>query len=220
MSQMKLMPKEARYSVRLSYVMFPLEFRDIRGTLAKRGFDLAEVGPIPPRPTGISFSGELGRKGESVVYMSIPENRFGTMSKSLKQAVGTFEELSEAFTTELGTSLHSNVWYYEVAVHYLCDTGSSPVEKIGKIVKNNPYYSEFSKVLGRDMSTFSVRLSPMNKIPNREEWLDIAIEHDALSNFYHVGVVFRNPEKRHVEEFVSNLEKKIEELIQIVEGKE
>lgn len=216
---MRLMPKEGRYSVRLRHVIFPLEFRDIREILAKHGFELAQIGPIPARPTRISYTGELGRKGESVVYVSIPENLFSVRSKTPKEAVSIFEELSETFATELGTSLHSNVWYYEVILHYLCETGSLPVEKIGKIMDGNPFYAKFSEVLGRDLSTFSIRLSPRKAIPNQDEWLEIAIEHDVLSNFYHIGVVFRDPQRRKVEEFMSKLEKKMEQLINIVEGK-
>lgn len=217
----KLIPKEARYSVRLRYVIFPLDFRDIRETLAKYGFELTQVGPIPFRPTRISFTGELGRKGESVVYLSTTENIFGVRSKTLEEAMKAFKELSEIIATELDIDLNSNVWYYELTAHYLCKTGSLPIENIAKVIEGNPYFSKFSEVLEREISTFSIRLSPKNKIPNQEEWFDIAIEQDTLkSDSYHVGVVIRSPEKRKIEKIRVNLTEKIERLIKIIEGRE
>ena len=59
----KIMTQEARCGVRLNYVIFPIDFRELRHALAKHGYELSSIsGSIPSPPTRIGFGGDIGRK--------------------------------------------------------------------------------------------------------------------------------------------------------------
>jgi len=220
--QPEAVSREAKYLVRLKYVLFPIDFRDFRKALAKHGYEPIPIrGPIPGRPIRISWEGAIARKGESIVSLDTSLAVIGVNNKTIEEAKKGFEELAEITEKELGINLHSNVWYYEVGSQFILETKTPPTRWIAKMTDGNPYFSKFASVLGREVSTFSIRLSPPNKIPNQEDWFDITIEQDIpLANAYHIGVLFRNKNRNEIEKFSTTLEKNILRLIDIIEGKE
>jgi len=217
-NQTKMIPQEARYGVQLDYVIFPIDFRDIRRVLAKNGYELSPVERLPPPPARISFSGEVARKAEMGVVVDSGSGEIGVVGMSLQQVKDLFEELARVINSELNISLYENVGYYWCHVHYKVDTGRTPLNEIAK-VENKDYIARFSQILREDLTSFSVRLAPKNAIINQQSWFDIAIEPDILNEkLYHVGVVFRNPNRNKTETFVRNLENNLLKLIEVVEG--
>lgn len=214
-------PKEAKYTVRLRGLFFPIDFRDMRKALEKHGYELSPIrGPIPGRPIRISFGGDIARKGESIVFLDTSESIISVRGDTLSETMKGIDEFSEVVQGELGIDLNSNVWYYEIGAHFLCVTEVHPIKELAKITEGNPFFAKFAEVLKREVSMFSVRLSPPNRIPNQEDWFDISVEQDILvPNAYHIGVVFRNPQKTVTEEFAANLEDRLLMLIDIIEGK-
>lgn len=221
MKEPQIISEDVRYSVRLNYVIFPLEFRDLRTSLARNGYELARIeGRIPPRPAQIAFAGEIARKGEIVVYIDSSEGEIAVHGRSLDEVLMGFEQLSKVVQTELGIDIHSNVWYYQLVAHYTIKTGTIPRHAIPKAVEGNPHFSKFNEILAEQTSMFSIRLSPKDKIPNTADWFDIAIEPDVLNpEAYHIGVVFRNPNRVRSEDFVKNLKRAVFNLLKVVEGK-
>ncbi|MFQ6075411.1 MAG: hypothetical protein ACE5Z5_04665 [Candidatus Bathyarchaeia archaeon] len=211
---------EATYRVRLGYVLFPLEFRELRDVLARNGYELAGLpGPIPPRPSRIGYGGEIARKDEYVVQIDSRECLVGISDKSIGTTFGAFRELTKVIKEGFGIDLNENVRYYDVVAHYNIDTGKKPVQEIDRVIEGNSYFPKFDKILGEPTSLFSVRLVPKGSIPNQEEWFDISIEPDILKpQIYHVGVVFRNPDREKSIRFINNLEKTLVNLIKVIEG--
>ena len=126
--------------------------------------------------------------------------------------------MANVINTELGISLHKNVRFYWYNVNYKVDTGKTPRNEIAKTEKKD-YIARFGRVLGEDLSLFSIRLAPKNVAPNQESWFDIAIEPDIIDEkLYHVGVVFRSPDIGKTETFVRDLENNLLELIRIIEA--
>lgn len=218
-NQPKINTQEARCGVRLNYVIFPIDFRELRQALAKNGYELSPIsGPIPSPPTRIGFGGDIARKKETTISVETDSGEIGVVNRTLQGAKAAFEELTNVISTELGVSLHENVRFYWYAVHYRVDTGKIPQNEIAKTEKKD-YIARFGQVLGEDLSLFSVRLIPKNVAPNQESWFDIAIEPDILNEkLYHVGVVFRSPDRGKTETFVSDLENKLLKLIRIIEA--
>lgn len=219
--QPNVLSREARFLVRLKHVLFPIDFRDIRKALARNAYELIPIrGPIPGRPARISWEGPVARKGESVVSLDTSVGLIGVSHKTIEEAKKGFEELTKIIQKDLGINLHSNVWYYELSTHFNLETKTPPSHRIAKITDGNPYFSKFAKVLGREVSMFSVRLTPSNTIPNQENWFDITIEQDVLlANAYHIGVMFRNQKRSEIKKFSTNLEKNILRLIDVIEAK-
>jgi len=216
--QPKVMTQEARYGVRLNYVLFPIDFRELRHALAKNGYELSSVGSIPSPPSRLRFGGDVARKGEITVIVESDSGEIGVVGRSLQEAKDSFEELANVIESELGIILYENVRFYWYIVHYKIETGKTPRKEIAK-TDNKDYLARFNKVLGEDLSLFSIRLAPKDAIPNRESWFDIAIEPAILNeNLYHVGVVFRDPDKGKTETFVRDLENIILKLLKVIEA--
>ena len=217
-NQPKVMTEEARCGVRLNYVIFPIDFKELRHALAKNGYELSSVGRLPAAPTRVSFGGDIARKEETTVIAESDSGRIGVVGRSLQEVKASFEELANIIDSELGISLHENVRFYWYIVHYKIDTGKTPCNEIPK-TENKDYIARFSQILGEDLSLFSIRLAPKDAIPNRESWFDIAIEPDVMrEKLYHAGVVFRSPNRDKTERFVRDLENTLLKLIAVIEA--
>ena len=214
----ELITQEARYGVCLNHIIFPITFRELRNALAKNGYEISPIRiDLPSPPTRIAFSGEIARKEETSVRLNVENSNIGTVGRSLTEVTESFKELVKLVKTELGVNLHENVRFYQCNIHYNMETKKKPCNEIAK-VENKEYFEKFAKVLGENLSSFSVRLVPRNMSPNQEEWLDIAIEPDVVNEKrYHIGVVFRNPDRETTENFVSKLENNLLNLIGIIE---
>lgn len=221
-SAIALKALETHYLVRLEYVIFPLEFRELRDVLARNGYELKLLpAPIPPRPSRISYSGEIARKGEYIVNIDSNLGTVAIASKSIGMTIAAFEELTKIMKEGLGIDLNENVSYFEIMVYYNIDTGKKPVQEIDRVIEVNPYFSKFNKIVGEPTSLFSIRLIPKGKIPNQEEWFDISIEPDILkSEVYHIGVIYRSSKREKTLDFASNLEKTIVNLVKAIEGED
>ena len=215
--QTKVITQEARYGVHLDYVIFPIDLRELRHALAKNGYELSRIDGIPPPPARITFSGEIARKAETTVIMESDSGEVGVVGRSLQEVKASFEELAKVIDSELSISLQDKVMFYWCVLHFKINTGKTPRTEIPK-AENKDYIARLSQVLGEDLSSFSIRLAPKDAIPNQESWFDIAIEPDITNEkFYHVGVVFRSPDKSKTETFVRDLENNLLKLIKVIE---
>jgi hypothetical protein len=216
--QTKIVAEDARYGVQLDYVLFPADVRELRRALAKNGYELTHVERLPAPPARLSFSGELARKAESTVILETDSSEIGVIARSLQDAANAFDDLVKVVSSELGISLNQKVRFYWMVVHYSISTGKAPRNEILK-AENKEYIGRFSRILGEDLVSFSVRLAPKDAIPNQEAWFDIAIEPDILrEDLYHVGFVFRDPNRDKTETFVKNLENIVFSLIDTIEA--
>lgn len=217
-NQAKIITQDARYGVQLNYVIFPIDLRELRRALAKNGYELPDVGQIPPPPTRIKFDGDIARKAETTVMAESASGEIGVAGRSLQEATDSFEELTRIIDSELGISLQENVKFYWCIAHYRINTGKIPRDEIAK-AENKDYITRFNEILGKSLSSFSIRLALKDAIPNQKSWFDIAIEPDVINEkFYHVGVVFRNPDRGETETFVRDVENTLLRLIRIIEA--
>jgi hypothetical protein len=212
------MTQEARYGVHFGYILFPIDFRDLRQTLARNGYELSRGEDIPAPPARIAFAGEIARKGEVRVYADSDGGEIGTVSRTLHDAYASFDGLASIIQTELNINLHENVRFYWIVSHYKADSGKMPYKEICK-TGNDKFNKEFSEILGESVSPFSVRLSPTDTIINQENWFDIAIEPDVVNEkLYHIGVVFRNASREKTEGFAKDIEKNLLKMIIAIEA--
>jgi hypothetical protein len=214
----KLMPQEARYIVVMDYMVLPLDFRDLRYALAKNGYELASAKNIAPPPTRIMYSGEIARMKETTVVADSESSEIGTVSRSLQEAYASFNDLAKIISSELDVDLNKKVKRYFVSAHYRVATGKLPLREIPR-AENKEAVAKFSEIMGQNLSSFSIRLTPRDASLNQENWLEIAIEPDLLDESkYHVGIVYRNLEKGRTDVFVRDLEGNLLKIIKLIEG--
>jgi len=216
-NQPKIMTQEAKCGVRLNYVVFPIDIRELSRALAKNGYELPPSRRLPSPPAQLSYGGDLARKGEITLIIESASGDIGVVGRSLEEVKTAFKELEQIINSELGVNLHENLRFYWYTVHYKVDTGKMPLNKLTKILKQD-YMTRFGEVLGENLSSFSVRLIPKDAILNDENWFDIAIEPDLLNEkLYHVGVVFRSPDATKTETFVRDLDNTLLKLLEVIE---
>ena len=214
----KLITQEARYLMSLDYLILPLDFRDLRQALAKNGYESALVRNLPPPPTRISFSGEIARKKETAIIADSEAGEIGVINRSLGEARTSFGDLIKLVEEEIGIDLHKRVKFYQVSVHYKCDSGKIPLKEIPK-AENKEFIKKLSEIMGESLSSFSIRLAKKDSNINQGDWLDIAIEPDLVyENYYHIGVVYRNSNKEKTEMFVKDLETNLMKIIELIEA--
>jgi len=215
----KLATQEARYLLTLDYSVLPLDFRDLRQALAKNGYELTPVRNLPPPPTRISFSGEIGRKKDAIVTADSEAGEIGVISRSLSEALASFDELSKLVAEEIGINLYSRVKNYHVMAHYKLDSGKLPLQEIPK-TENKEFVKKLSQIMHEDLLSSSIRLAKKDSSMNQGgDWIDIAIEPDLVyENRYHIGVVFRNSNREKTETFVRDLEANLLKMIEQVEA--
>jgi len=214
----KLMPQEARYIVVMDYMILPLDFRDLRYALAKNGYELASGKNIAPPPTRIMFSGEIARMKETTVVADSESSEIGTVSRSLQEAYASFNDLARVISSELDVDLNEKVKRYFVSAHYRVATGKLPLREIPR-AENKEAVAKFSEIMGQNLSSFSIRLTPKDASLNQENWLEIAIEPDLLDESkYHIGIIYRNLEKERTDMFVRDLESNLLKIIKLIEG--
>lgn len=93
-----------------------------------------------------------------------------------------------------------------------------PLKQIQK-AENKEFVSKVSEIIGENLSTYSIRLAKKDSGSNEINWIDIAIEPDMVyENNYHIGVVFRNPDKEKTETFVKDLESNIIKISKLIEA--
>lgn len=214
----KLITQEARCSLLVDYYLLPLDFRDFRYALVKNGYEISPLRNLPPPPTQISYSGEIARFKETVVFANSESGEIGVTAKSVIDAYSSLGDLLKIIASEIGVDLTQKAKYYEVILHSRIETGKDPIKEISK-TENKEYIDKFSKVVGDPLSSLSLRVGKKNCDRNKGDWLDIAIEPDPVyENKYHVGVFFTNPARDKTETFVKSLESNLISLVQLIEA--
>ena len=214
----KLITQEARYLLYVNRMILPVEFRELSAALAKNGFELAIIRNLPPPPNRIIYSGEIGRKKETIVVADSEAGEIGVVSKSLAESSTSFNDLIKIINDEIGVNLYEHVKFFEIVAHYKLDTGKIPLKEIPK-AENKQFIAKFSEIIGQSLSTYSIRLSKKDSSINQNDWIDIAIEPDMVyENNYHIGVIFRDLDKSKTETFVKNLESNLVKMVKTIEA--
>ncbi len=210
-----------RFSIRMNYVLPPFDAIELIDTLVKGGYTpTIPPQPRPPRGVRLGFAGPIARKGETTIDTNDERGILGATSPSPALAVQSLNELLQLIKSNLGIDLDKTVTFYEMIGHMDIDTDQNPLEKIGQIHKENTSLKEFSEILGKDVSVFSLRLIPRNEIPNQTEWLDITIEPDIIktTSTYNVSAVYRSPDKSKVQKFTEEFMTKVSTMIDVIES--
>jgi hypothetical protein len=215
----KFISREFSYALRTDFVFFPLDVRDIRDILPKYGYELSPIrGILPNRSMLVAFEGDIARKGDAMVYIDTSNGILGVRGKSNNECISVIDDAIKALRTDLEFDIHSQMKFYEVVANYKIKTQSHPTQTISKTVEKLPLFSKFTEIMGEETGLFSLRLSPKKHVPNSKNWFDIAIEQDVLSSdFYRVGVVYRNPNENKTRDFGSSIEEIISKLIRSME---
>ena len=212
-----------RFSIRMNYVLFPFRTTELIDVLVKAGY--TRTAPPPPpqlrriKGARFGFTGTIARKGEIVIDINDERGFMGAASPSPALTIQGFNELLQLAETNLNTNLEGMAAFYELIGSLEVETDLNALEKIRQLSESTKPIEQFGKIMGEDVSLFSLRLIPKGKIPNQTEWFDITIEPDVMkTSTYRISVVYRSKDKSKVQKFIDELMLNTSKMLDTIES--
>jgi len=211
-----------RFSIRMSCVLAPFDTAELIDLLMRAGY--TRIAPQTPmgRQPGIrfTFTGSIARKGEIIIDVNDERGVLGATSPLPALTIQGLNELLQIVKTNLKADPESMAAFYELIGHVEVETQLNPLEKIGQVFEKSKAIEEFSKILGEDVSLFSLRLAPKGEIPNQTEWFDITIEPHLIqtTSTYSIAAVYRSRDKSKVQKFTEEFLSRITEILNVIEA--
>lgn len=86
-------------------------------------------------------------------------------------------------------------------------TGNNPAKVLRAVSKKNAFLEDMEKILHKELSFTSIRLTDSNVMAESPNWFDITIEPvlNRANTTYHFSLIFRNKEKKVVETKIKDL---------------
>ena len=211
-----------RFSLRFNYILFPFDVIELVKQLAKTGYKITIPPPpkITPKNIRLTAKGRIAQKGDTEIELNDERGILAATSSSPELAIKCMNEVLQLMKNNLKVNLDEMAFFYELIGSFDIETDKNPLEIIAKINENEEYIDQFSKVLGENISNYTLRLVPRGQVPNQTEWFDVTIEPDVIeaTSTYRTQIIFRSKEKIKVENFTQNLMRNITGIINIIEG--
>jgi len=217
----KLEDVRIRLSVRLNYIIFPIDGFKLIDAFRRAGYVL--LTPPPPRPivrgAMLEFRGPIAQKGENIIDGNFDRGFLGVEGSSYESAIRGFDELGELIKGNFGIDLDEGARFYEIIAKFDVDSVKNPLEAVGRVCGDDGLMAAINNILEQETSIFSVRFTPKGRVPNHEEWFDITIEPDLIkpTTTYAILVIYRSADRSKVEKFGEGLDSKILRLIDEIE---
>jgi hypothetical protein len=167
-----------------------------------------------------SFTGPIARKGDVILDVNDERGILGVASPLPASAIQGFNEVLQLIKANLKVDPEIMAGFYELIGQCEVESKINPITKFGQISEKIKIMEEFSKVIGKDASLFSLRLVPKGEIPNQAEWFDITIEPHLVhpTSIYNISVVYRSLDKSKVQKFTEEFFAKVTEILDVIEN--
>ena len=207
-----------RVSLRMNYVLFPIDGRELIEALAQAGYKTQPFAPFGARQR-LTLSGQFAQKGNVAIDGNSDRGTLGVTSTSPDEAIEALNEMASLLKKNLQIDVEEGSRFFEIIADYKIISCEKPIFAISKIFEKNRVLQEIGEILGQQTSLYTLRLVPANMEPNQEEWLDITIEPDVTkpNSRYLISVVFRSKKRETVERFGKELESKLTTILNLIE---
>lgn len=211
-----------RYSVRFEYVLFPFDMVELVEHLARSGYT-PTIGPRP-RMFGqnVRFlaKGKIAQKGDTEVEINDELGVLATISSSPASALQCLNEIIQLIKDKFCVDLTKNAAFYELMENVDIKTSRNAIEAIEHTGEKNSCMEAIGKILGQEISNYTIRLVPKGQVPSQKEWLDITIEPDTIrpNASYRVLAIYRSEDKSKVETFAQSLVENLTQAIRAIEA--
>ena len=215
---MSFRPLMIRYGVQFRTILFPLRFLELVNVLEKKGYEISPSLPSPPPPQRMSGAGEIARKGKAVLQIDTSGQGLRVADVSLASAIQSFEEIAAMLAEDYDIDINEFARFYDLHAVYTVPTKKRPYEAISKALRS-PIFDDLAKVLEEKIWPFALRFGGADLVVNSENWFDITVRPDyEREDSYIFEIVFRNNDRIKTREFARKFEKRVPEIIRVIEG--
>ena len=205
-------------------VASPIPQDDLLLLLGQKGF--REIDEVPKRIGSEVFGIErinIARKAGCQILYDETKGMLGVSSTNIEGALKCFTELKSVIE-DAGIEISSQVKFYELSLNgrVFAKGKIKPLETISKFIGEDKL-SQFKTIMGAEVAPFSVRFYPKEQIKTisnlrkRPVWFDFQIyPYVPNPQYYGVKVVIRNTDIKQFKNGVSQVEKKVLQVIETI----
>jgi len=206
------------YGLCLDTQLYPILSSELFDALQKLGYEISSNVP-PYLPVGrISGKGDIAHKGKIVVRINSDSQQLLVVGPSIKDVKDHFNEILNMFLEDYNFDLAKRLNHYMYTGEYIYYTDKSAYQTLsGKFELSRS--DRVSEIIGDEVSLYALNLAGSDLRVNSKNWYDIHIRPSyERDDAYIIKVVYRNESKDKTDEYLANIEDRIIELINYVEG--
>jgi hypothetical protein len=209
----------ARLAVRFEFILFPIDVAALLVVLTQAGY--AAFNP-PANLAGaglrITVKGKIARKDNTEVELNDDRGVIAVLSSSPDSAVQSLTEILGLIKDKLDVDIPAKAIFYEFISGLELKTGKNALEIMERANEQNNCLGKFGKILGQDVSNFSLKLVSKGTVPSSPEWLEITIEPNMIRpSVYRVLAIYRSKDKAQVDSFACSWLENLSKIIEAVE---
>lgn len=215
---MEFKPQSVAYSIHFKTVLYPLSFMELTDSLEKKGYELSPALPFPRPPGRMTGTGEIARKGKTVVQVDSSAMVLTIVDISITSIQNCYDEISQMLKDDYNVIIDDLAQFYGFSATYKFNTEKPAYKSIARALKN-PIIDNLKTIMNEEIWPFELRFGGANQVVNSENWFDILIRpHYERDDSYVVQVVFRNCDKAKTQKFIESFEERITKIITLIEG--
>ena len=223
MSQMnfKIIAKRYRYSIRFQYIIFPFTSSELMNALART--NLGYILSPPPKagiPIGISLEagGLIGKKGNTSIFFDSSLQVLAVEGLDYMETINVFSEIIDIIKSTLVPDSDKKVIFYEIISNHNVEIGQSSMKILGKQRFEGGLNESISKILGEEVSNYSIHMCSTSEKIDDPNWFDIQIQpfNRRPDVAFDVITVYRKSEKDMVDKFGKTLEDNLKKIFEFL----
>jgi len=210
-----------RLSIRFNFVLFPFDVSELLEHLGQSGY--FPTVPLPPKFVGqvrLNYKGKIAQKGAIEVEINDDRGVIAVASTVPGLTIQGFNEVLQIVKDKLGVDLMGQADFYEMMASFEVKTGKNALETMVRFNEKNGGFAEIGKIIGQEVSGFTLRIVRKDAVPSSSEWMDMTIEPNIIksSTSYKVLLVFRSKEKSKVDGFIQSFGENLSRIFETIEA--
>jgi hypothetical protein len=214
-----LTPISSNMSIRMNFVLFPIDSIDLMSALVQRGFTPTQPRRnIPEAPFGarVEVSGVIAGRGQVSIGLDGNVQLISAYGPNPREVAATFRDLITIVRQDLDIDPDTNLKFYECTSTILAQSGN-PLQNLNSIECGSTI-GRIGTILNLDVRTYALHICSPGDTVNRPDWFDMNIHPVPNKSTYEILTVFRKPVMNEVVEFLSHIEERTREIIKSIEN--
>ncbi|MDH5266104.1 MAG: hypothetical protein OEW62_00345 [Candidatus Bathyarchaeota archaeon] len=214
---MRYKPLSVTYGIGFNTILYPLTFEEIVESLEKKGYEISPALPFPRPPGRMTGTGEIARKGKTVIQVDTSAQFLTIVDISIKSALTCFDEIANILKEDHDVDVNDIARFYSFVATYEFPTKKQAYKTIAKALRFS-IFDDLEKIMDEKIWPFGLRFGGADLRVNSENWFDITVRPNFERNdSYVISVVFRNSDRVKTRKFVESFEERMAKVIGLID---